>query len=235
MIQEIKIPLGRHHLSGVLHLPHENPCPVVVCSHGLLSSKDSDKYLLLAQMLNEAGIGVLRFDFMGCGGSPGSMRQTTVKSRIEDLAAAVRAVREHPAGRGQQIGLLGSSFGGYVSLFYAREDPEIFATVCWATPSNMRDMLTKKTRLKLYGLGEPFFKELKAETYIEAPAGIGKVCIIHGDKDEVVPPTEAEELYQKSQEPKVLHYLAGSDHRISDAGHRREAVQKSKDWFLRFL
>ncbi len=235
LIQEIKIPLGRHRLTGVLHLPHKSPCAMVVCSHGLLSSKDSDKYILLAQMLNEAEIGLLRFDFRGCGESSGTMKETTIGGRVEDLAAAVKAVKEYPAFNGK-IGLLGSSMGGYVSLFYAPQDPEVLATVCWATPSNMKDMLPKKTRLKLlYGLGEPFFKELKAGTYMEAPREVAKVLIIHGDKDEVVPPVEAQDLYQRAAEPKILHYLAGSDHRISDHAHRQEAAQKSRDWFLRFL
>lgn len=233
-VQEIKIPLGSQQLAGVLHLPSGNPCSMVICSHGLLSSKDSVKYLLLAQVLNEAGVGLLRFDFCGCGESSGSMKETTVAGRIEDLAAAVKAVRLHPSFSGK-IGLLGSSMGGYVSLFYAQKDPEIAATVCWATPSNMKDMLARKTRLKLYGLGEPFFKELKAQTYMEAPGGVSKTFIIHGDKDEVVPPPQAQEIYQRSTEPKELYYLTGSDHRISDPAHRLKAVQKSKDWFLKFL
>ena len=68
----------------VLHLPGTAPGPCVVTCHGLTASKDSDKYLLLADELDKAGISVARFDFRGCGESSGVEDETTVATRLED-------------------------------------------------------------------------------------------------------------------------------------------------------
>ena len=111
-------------ISGVLHLPEQNSPPCVVASHGLLSSKDSEKYIALGERLSREGIAMLRFDFRGIGESEGRLEDDTVSRRIADLGAAIDFVLSR-AGLGKKIGLVGSSLGGYVSLFKAAADREV--------------------------------------------------------------------------------------------------------------
>ena len=59
-------------LTGILHLPDQNNPPCVIASHGLLSSKDSEKYIALGERLAEEGIAMLRFDVRGIGESDGT-------------------------------------------------------------------------------------------------------------------------------------------------------------------
>jgi alpha-beta hydrolase superfamily lysophospholipase len=111
----VPMPIGA--VAVVLHRPRgaERAACVVAC-HGLGASKDSDKYLQLAEACTRAGLALARFDFRGSGESEGLREvDTTVASRVEDALAVVAfaGTRPHLDGR---IGLVGSSMGGFVAL-----------------------------------------------------------------------------------------------------------------------
>lgn len=221
-------------LDGVLHLPGAGPWPCVITAHGLLSAKASDKYLLLATHLTQAGFACLRFDFRGCGESGGQLKDTTVTGRIRDLKAVLAHLRDHPTLDGRFF-LLGSSLGGYVVLFVAAESPQVMATALWATPVHLRDLLSREEALTAHGLGTPFFREIAEGTCAEVPAGVPHCLIIHGEQDELIPCYHARALYERANEPKDLQILSGADHRLSDRQHREEAVRLSIAWFKRHL
>jgi len=79
-VHRLTIPTGGGRLAAALHLPEagQRPWPCVVTAHGLLSSKDSDKYVQIGEVFTQAGIAVCRFDFRGCGESQGNLAETTV-------------------------------------------------------------------------------------------------------------------------------------------------------------
>lgn len=115
-------------ISGVLHLPDGKNPLCVIASHGLLSSKDSEKYIALGERFSQEGMAMLRFDFRGIGESEGRMEDDTVSRRVIDLGTAIAFVRSHPA-LGKKIGFIGSSLGGYVSLIRASMDQQIKGVV----------------------------------------------------------------------------------------------------------
>ncbi len=115
----------------------------MIASHGLLSSKDSEKYIALGERLSREGFAMLRFDFRGIGESEGRIEDDTVSRRIVDLGSAIDFVKSRP-GLGNRIGLVGSSLGGYVSLIKASMDKEIRAVVTWATPFHLDDLKSNK-------------------------------------------------------------------------------------------
>jgi fermentation-respiration switch protein FrsA (DUF1100 family) len=49
-----------YRISGVLHLPDEENPACVIASHGLLSSKDSEKYIALGERMSGEGMAMLR-------------------------------------------------------------------------------------------------------------------------------------------------------------------------------
>ena len=55
----------------------------MIASHGLLASKDSEKYIALGERLSKEGIAMLRFDFRGIGESEGRIEDDTVSRRID--------------------------------------------------------------------------------------------------------------------------------------------------------
>ncbi len=130
----------------------------MIASHGLLSSKDSDKYIALGEALSQKGMALLRFDFRGCGESDGKWEENTVSGRIADLKSAIDWVRPSLA-LGDRIGLLGSSLGGYVTLIVASADREIRAAVMWSTPFHLDGLKSEQGTEVMPPLGKPFFRD----------------------------------------------------------------------------
>src|SRR3990172_13018185 len=158
-------------LEGFLHLPGPGRWPCVITAHGLLSTKASDKYLLLAAHLTKAGFACLRFDFRGCGQSGGELKDTTVAGRIKDLRAILTRLQDHQALDGRFF-IVGSSLGGYVTVFVAPEMPQVMATALWATPAHLRDLAARTQALMAHGIGAPFFQEHAGGALAEAPPGL---------------------------------------------------------------
>ena len=224
------------HLDGklalVLHLPGgEARVPCVVACHGLSASKDSDKYLRLGAALPPAGLALARFDFRGCGESTGREDETTLATRIEDLGAVLGFLGAHPRLDGR-FGLLGSSLGGFVALHVAAARGDGIPVVTWNAPANLHDFGEEHERP---GIGIPFLLELSTHRYADAPAGLARHLAIHGEADDVVPVEHGTVLHAQAAEPCDLAIIPGGDHRLTDAGHRREAVARSVQWFQRFF
>lgn len=233
--ERLDIPVEGCALAAILHLPEgRGRWPCVVASHGMQSSKASEKYQMVGATFSGKGIAVCRFDFRGCGESGGSLAETTIGERVEDVGAVVAALRGRPDLDGR-VALLGSSMGAYVSLFAASRDRTVRAVAAWATPADLEDLVGNPEEVREYGLGEPCIAELSAGRCLRAPTNVPRVLFLHGGADDVVPVTHAERLYAAAPEPKSLHVFPGGDHPLTDPGHRQEAVTLSLEWLQRFL
>jgi uncharacterized protein len=224
-------------VSGVLHLPEGSSSGCVIASHGLLSSKDSEKYVALGERMAREGISLLRFDFRGIGESEGTFEQDTVSGRIADLGAAIGFIRSRSGGK-QWIGLVGSSLGGYVSLLRASMEPGVAAMVTWATPFHLDDLRSKKERNEEseYPLpAEPFFADLSKHRLLPLLPKISNILIIHGEADETVPVDQAWEIFHSVNEPKEIHVIEGADHRLLQPAHRQRAIDLTAQWFKKYL
>jgi alpha-beta hydrolase superfamily lysophospholipase len=227
------VPLPDGKLALVLHLPDgpgAHPC--VVACHGLSASKDSDKYLLLGEEFPRAGLALARFDFRGCGESTGREDETTVATRLEDVRAVLTSLDVHPR-LDRRFGLFGSSLGGFVALHLASERGDGLPVVTWNAPASLEDLGTEGEDRP--GVGVPFLLELASHKYAHAPAGVARHLVIQGEADDVVPVEHASVLHARAAEPCDLAIIHGADHRLTDMSHRREAVARSRAWFLRFL
>ncbi len=221
-------------VAGVLHLPDKKRPPCVVASHGLLSSKDSEKYIGLGEGLAGEGIAMLRFDFRGIGESEGRLEDDTVSKRIADLGAALGFVRSR-RDLGRRVGLVGSSLGGYVSLFKAAADPDIRAVAIWATPFHLDDLKTKEQKEDYPLPAEPFFEDLPKHRLGLSLPKVSRCLVIHGEADETVPVDQAWEIFQGLAAPKEIRTIEGADHRLTDPVHRKRALDLTVAWFKRYL
>ena len=227
------VPVPGGGLAMVLHLPDMPAAPpCVVACHGLHASKDSDKYLLLGAELPAAGLALARFDFRGCGESTGREDETTVASRIDDVEAVLAQLSRHPRLDGR-FGLLGSSLGGFVALFVAQRRPGT-PVVTWNAPASLTG-LANDDRDDSRNLGLPFALEYMTGRYALAPKGVARHLVVQGEADEVVPVEHGVQLHAHAAEPCDLHLIPAADHRLTDPDHRRQAVDRSRDWLLRFL
>jgi alpha-beta hydrolase superfamily lysophospholipase len=232
---EFLIDAGGIGLSAVVHLPDKTPAPVIVCSHGLLSTKENLKAIALGKEMSEAGFCVLRFDFSGCGKSPSRRGVSLVEARSCDLDAVTGFALEQPWSDGR-IGLFGSSFGGFLSLLAADQRPEVFgAVVSLASPFDMSKIgpdITGPEELRTifpdgFNPGSP--KDL------QTIGRAGRVLLIHGQLDEIVPWKDSVLIYERLCEPKRLLLMRTADHSISDEAWRTTAIKSSLEWFLTYL
>ncbi len=220
-------------ISGILHLPDEKNPACVIASHGLLSSKNSEKYIALGERLSKEGMAMLRFDFRGIGESEGRLEDDTVSRRTVDLDSAIAFVKSYP-GMGRRIGLLGSSLGGYISLIGASRKMEIRAVVIWATPFHLDDLGSKGTEQNPLP-GEAFFRDLPRHRLLPLLPRVSNCFVIHGENDELVPVDQAWEIFHTLGAPKEIHVIEGADHRLTNPSHRRRAIDLSVDWFKKYL
>ena len=218
---------------GILHLPRNPRPPCVICSHGLFSSKDSEKFVEIGETLSDQGIAAIRYDHQGCGESDGELSATTATSRLKDLEAIVDLALHHPL-LGDRLGLLGSSMGGFISIFKAAADPRVKALALWATPALLqggREVIEEEE----VRLPDSFYDDAREYDAGRTIQGVSNCLFLHGETDELVPLAHAEILYRAARSPKHLEVFPGGDHRFTDPQHRQKAIQMSLEWFQRYL
>ncbi len=236
-MQEEKVsfstPAGK--LSGIIHHPDHPGTRCVIACHGLFSNKESDKFITLGERFAQEGFTFLRFDFRGCGESDGKIEDTTITGREEDLNTAIAFIREIKPSVTHNTGLLGSSMGGYISLITAAFDREIKTVVAWATPFSFEGLREVIADSNSPQLKEEFYQDAqhyRAETFVPR---VKNLMLIHGDRDETVPPDHAERLHQSAQEPTQLKIVKGADHTFSNPALREKAITCSLNWFKKYL
>ena len=216
-----------YRLKGMLHLPTAERPPVVIGSHGLLSSSESAKQRELAAQCTAAGMGYFRFDHRGCGRSQGNFPEvTTLEGRVRDVMAAVKTIRlRTDTGRG--CALFGSSMGGAVCLAAARAvGADALVTV--AAPIRSRSVRpfdgSEPTDSHVTGLQLDF-------DLSETIAGLRHVLVFHGDADRVVPFSHALEIIEKVDAPKRLVRQKNGDHLMSAEVHQKTFTREAVKWF----
>ena len=233
-IEKVSFQSEGQKISGVLHLPDREDPPCVIASHGLLSSKDSEKYVALGNRMSEESMAMLRFDFRGIGESEGNEEDNTITKKLADLSSALYFIRSHPD-LGNWIGLVGSSLGGFLSLIKASIHKEIGAVVVWATPLHLDD-LGSKEQTEDYPLPpEAFFEDLPKHRLLPILNGVSNCLVIHGEEDELVPVEQALGIFYQLSSPKEIHLIGGADHRLTEPLHRQRAIDLTVEWFKKYL
>lgn len=221
-------------IKGVLHFPEHAAAPCVICSHGLFSSKESAKFIAIAEFLALEGFVAIRYDHRGCGESEGKIEDTTVSGRLKDLESIARFARRHPRINGT-IGLLGSSMGGYISLLSAARDHSFKALSVWATPFELRGK-KKNFKKDVYPLlKDSFYEDLNRYNLVDVLGKIINCLVLHGQNDELVPVWNGRKIHENLAEPKRLEVFQGGDHRFIDEQNRKQAIQLSVEWLKKYL
>jgi len=230
--EELSFSSDDFQLKGTLHLPKniEQP-PVVIGSHGLFSNSHSPKQIELARACNAQGFAFFRFDHRGCGESEGKFKEvTSFNSRYTDLVNAVNFIRERKE-IGGKIGLFGSSLGGAVCLFYAKQAGGLDAVITNAAPLRSDSII--KTLEEEENIDEK--KDIPSShlqfNISEKISGISRILIFHGDSDKIVSPSEAHRIYQKIVMPKRLIMLKNGDHEMSLKENQGKFIRESILWY----
>lgn len=221
---------------GTLYLPEgRGPFPAVIFSHGYNGS--GDDFADYAVYLTGRGIGAFCYDF--CGGSVrsrSSMKTTemTIFTEKEDLCAVLDAIRQEPQLNADRVFLFGGSQGGLVSALTADENEKkvrglilLFPALCIADDWNARFPETSDIpdEEELWGmkLGRVFFESIRGfDTFAHVGHYAGKVLVMHGDCDTVVPVEYSEKISRMYPQAR-LEIFQGEGHGFSESGNRRAA------------
>jgi len=223
-----------NNISGLITIPEGNKkYPCVILSHGLISSKESSKYIALSESLAEKGIASCRFDYHGCGESGGDISATTLTIRTENLDSVFQYIFAHHFIDREKIGILGSSFGGATCIIKASKDKRVKCIALLATPYQ----LDKKEDETIPGvqLKETIYEDFFTYDILAEAKNISCALVIHGEDDEVVPYQEGKAIYQNIKRPKRWELIRGADHTFSNPSHREKVITLAVKWFRDYL
>lgn len=208
--------------------------PGIVFCGGFRSDMTGTKAEALAAWTKEKGYAYTRFDYFGHGASSGDFTDGTMSYWRGDIPHILDDLCEGP-----QI-LVGSSFGGWLSLMAALDRPEKVAALVLIAPAvDMTERLmwarfSDKAREKLMdeGLiydpseydpeGYPITRDLiedgRTHLMLDAPIDVTvPVRILHGQQDDAVPWELSLELAERLTSKDVeLHFMKNGDHRLSE-------------------
>ena len=222
-------------LAACWHLPAAtNGRGVVVVSHGMLSSKDSDKHREVCSRVASAGWFAVRFDFAGRGESEGDPELLTVSREIDDLGCVLEVVRKRH-GRSAPLVLAGSSLGGTVAVLTAASMQPAGLVTAGAPakiPQQARSGWTGSGALENGRVQVAPGEWIRSEFFSDAarhdvPAAARQVScpwlVIHATNDDVVSFSNASSLASAGRATRLLaHPSAG--HRFHEPAHQRWLV-----------
>jgi hypothetical protein len=241
-----------HLISAILTTPTGHTDRAALLCHGFLSSKNSSTNKALTRMLIDEGIATLRIDFFGHGESQGPFEKLTTTLAIGQAMASLDQLKAkgHP-----RLALVGSSFGGLVSILTAaqRQDLRCLALKCpvvdfgeelrlefgeaelrrWKDTNTIPNILGETERVKLdYAFYEDCLTRIAYEpaTHIIAPT-----LIVQGDKDEHVPLHQSRRLYEALPGHKQLEMISGADHQFTKGEDFKQMTTLMTSWLTTFL
>jgi pimeloyl-ACP methyl ester carboxylesterase len=224
-------------ISAVLH--RESPRKLVIMSHGFTGNKiETERFFVnTARYFAQRKISVLRFDFIGSGDSSGDFSKMSPSSEIDDLKFLVSWAQK----RGyRDIGLLGLSFGGAVTICTAAMLKNIKTIVTWSSVPDFKLWRSKPDpKAFKWGCMIPGKDFYKKRPKVDVPEAYCSLRIpklqIQGDRDLPGFRERFLEYFPKAPNPKKHIVVKNGDHIFSDIRIRSFVIKKSRDWFVKHL
>tara|TARA_E500000318_G_scaffold109460_1_gene122458 strand:- start:116 stop:1348 length:1233 start_codon:yes stop_codon:yes gene_type:complete len=236
-------------LAARLDLPTGPVKAYALFAHCFTCSKDLTASRKIAEALTMAGIGVLRFDFTGLGGSGGDFASTSFTSNLDDLERAadfLRAEFEAPKL------LIGHSLGGAAVLAVAERIPEATAIATIGAPAdvdhvthNFADHLEtiKKNGEAEVSLGgrpfvikRQFVDDLASHDLARSVAQMKKaLLVLHAPMDQTVGIENAGRIFDAAKHPKSFVSLDHADHLLRDPDDATYAASVIAAWAQRYM
>lgn len=222
-------------LVGVMFIADEGtPRPTVLVLHGV---PGIEKNLDLAHALRDSGMNAVVFHYRGCWGSEGDYS-------VAGVPSDVRAVVDHLASGAypevdpEAFLLVGHSLGGWAAVM-AGDHPKVKGVAALGAVVDAGsipldgEQVTENFTPFLKGVEPNGFMDqwawMAEHPSQEAAARLGKpLLVIHGGKDEVVPPEQADLLFQAAKQPKALAIHPDANHAFIE--HRRWLIEQIVEW-----
>ncbi len=159
--------------------------------------------VLHARLLSTAGFDVLLFDYRGYGRSSG---RPSEEGTYRDARAARRALLRQSEVDESRVFYLGESLGGAVALALALESPPK-GLILQSTFTSVRDMSRLHYPFIPAALVPDAYPTLRLIGGLQAP-----LLVLHGERDDIVPPSHGHALFDAAPDPKELRVFPRAGH-----------------------
>jgi len=232
-LEEFQINLVGIQIRAWLYLPepkYRKLLPVVILSHGIPGSvpdPEDEGYIPVIKSITSQGFCCVFFNFRGCGLSEGNI---DMEGWYEDLLSVLDRVYNIPGIDPSSIHFLGFSAGGSVAAKVAAFEDRVKSIMLMSAPSDFSEILPGDPdflRQYFFEIGLIRDKAFPSDinTWYESFLNLKTfrwlpflspryVCIVHGDKDTLVPPEQAKCLYEAAGEPKKIIMLKDAPHQL---------------------
>ncbi len=239
-------------LSGWLYRPRTaaRPGPVVLSFHGGPEGQSRPNFNSTYQALLAQGIAVLAPNVRGSSGfgktfvnlDNGPLRVDAVR----DIKACITAVVERGIGDPQRIGIMGGSYGGYMTMAGLAEYPDLLAA-----GANLYGVVNFAT---FFAHTEPWMAAISKVEYGDPDTQaemlrdlspihkidrvIAPTIVLHGANDTNVPVVEAEQVVERLKQRGVpVEYVLFLDegHGFVKTANRIRSTVAVVRWFVKYL
>lgn len=236
-------------LAGIIELPEGAVRGWGVFAHGFTLGKDSPAAARVCRQLASDGIGMLRFDALGLGGSEGDWGDGSFTVKVDDIVMACTFMDR----RGTPADILvGHSWGGAAVLAAARRCPGVRSVVTVAAPVDPSHVEKHYDAVVDRALSEGSAEWMVGgrtltlkRTFVEdvrAADLTGKIetlrlplLILHSPTDNTVGIENASEIFRLARHPRSFVSLEGSDYLLTARGQARRAGRIIGAWADAYL
>ena len=233
-------------LAGSLHLPENPPQVGLLLAHCFTCSRHTTILRQLGQALTREGFAALRFDFSGNGQSEGRFQEMSYSKHRSELLSAARFMDR----QGISIrGLAGHSMGAALVLLAAADFPRLKGVCTLAgrlgglAPTQFLDLnqqqqlatqgrVSFRSRGRQLELSQAFFDDARQQDLPGAITALScPLLVVHGDRDTIIPLSEAEQAQAFNPQQVTLEIVSGADHMFSRETDRSAIVARVAAWF----
>lgn len=219
---------------------------ILIACHGFLGGKENGGWInLLSSRLESLNIGLVAFDFEGCGESEGDFSAITLSrqaSNLQDVMAYVEKEHNLP------LFLLGRSFGGSTVLA-ASNYKNVAGYILWSTPvflvETFANILPENYQKLEKGRSFTYTENnqtinLKSDLFIDfAHHNMDEylqnikdspLLAIHGTNDKVVKANNCQHIVDQLPHAQI-HLVEGADH--SFIGMEEHRINLTTEWLAK--
>ena len=240
-IQKVSIPVGaQEYVAGTLFTPADcrQKRPAVLFIHGWASSEQG--YLSRAEALARRGWAALTINLRGHGADAARQAHFSRHDHLQDVLAAYDFLAAHPCVDAKQIGVAGSSYGGYLAALLSSFRP--VPSLVLRAPALYRDANFTTPTAWLIEVDESVYRQaglpLQESMALQAIAQYqGNFLLIESALDDVCPQaTTHGYLAVVNLQANVTHVLLPRAGHVLDTPETRQAfLDALLAWFAKTL
>jgi pimeloyl-ACP methyl ester carboxylesterase len=237
-------------LVGTIDVPEGPVRGWGVFAHGFTLGKDCPAAARICKQLATDGIGMLRFDALGLGGSEGDWGDGSFTVKVDDIVKACEFMAND---RGTPADILvGHSWGGAAVIAAARQSPGVRSVVSVAAPidpshvekhydSVLDCVLSEGSAEWMVGgrtltLKRSFVEDVRVAHLHDKIKGLHlPLLILHSPTDNTVGIENASEIFRLARHPRSFVSLEGSDHLLTKRGQAHRAGRIIGAWADAYL